>query len=196
VKHCETIQAFGLPFIVALNKFSADTDAEVEQFNTLCQKHGLPFSLTEVWEKGGQGGLDLAAKLEDLMAQNTNTFKRLYESTDSIQDKIEKVAKIVYGAQKIEYSPEALQQIHKYEAEGWGQLPVCMAKTQYSLSDNPSLLGRPEGFTLYIKKLRPSVGAGFIVVLTGDIMTMPGLPKKPAALKMDVDENGNAAGLF
>ncbi|QFK71739.1 formate--tetrahydrofolate ligase [Pradoshia sp. D12] len=196
VKHCETIQAFGLPFIVALNKFSADTDAEVERFNTLCQKHGLPFSLTEVWEKGGQGGLDLAAKLEDLMKENTNTFKRLYESTDSIQEKIEKVAKIVYGAQKIEYSPEALQQIHKYESEGWGQLPVCMAKTQYSLSDNPSLLGRPEGFTLYIKKLKPSVGAGFIVVLTGDIMTMPGLPKRPAALKMDVDENGNAVGLF
>ncbi len=196
VKHSETIQAFGLPYIVALNKFSADTEAEVELFNSLCEKYGLPYSLTEVWEKGGQGGLDLATKLEDLMMKNTNTFKRLYDTSDTIQQKIEKVAKIVYGAKKIEYSPDALKQIEKYEAEGWGQLPICMAKTQYSLSDNPKLLGRPEGFTLYIKKLKPSVGAGFIVVLTGDIMTMPGLPKSPAALKMDVDKNGNAAGLF
>lgn len=196
IKHSETIQAFGLPYIIALNKFSADTEGEVELFNSLCEKYGLPYSLTEVWEKGGQGGIDLATKLEGLMMKKANTFKRLYEPSDSLQQKIEKVAKIVYGAQKIEYSPDALKQMEKYEAEGWGELPVCMAKTQYSLSDNPRLLGRPEGFTLYIKKLKPSIGAGFIVVLTGDIMTMPGLPKSPAALKMDVDESGNAAGLF
>ena len=196
VKHCETIKAFGLPYIVALNKFSADTDVEVERFNNLCKEHQLVYSLTEVWEKGGHGGTDLATKLDDLMSKQENHFKRLYEPTDSLQVKIEKVAIIVYGAKDIEYSPRALQQIEKFEAEGWGQFPVCMAKNQYSLSDNPNLLGRPEGFTIHIKELKPSIGAGFIVVLTGDIMTMPGLPKKPAALKMDVDENGRAAGLF
>ena len=196
VKHCETIQAFGLPYIVALNKFSSDTDAEVERFNSLCVKHGLPFSLTEVWEKGGQGGMDLAVKLDALITTGKNNFKRLYDDENTLKEKIEKVAKIVYGANDIEYSVQALQQIEKFEAEGWRHLPVCMAKNQYSLSDNPNLLGRPEGFSLHIKELKPSIGAGFIVVLTGDIMTMPGLPKKPAALKMDVDENGNAAGLF
>ena len=196
MKHCETIQAFGLPYIVALNKFSADTGAEVERFDSLCRKHHLDYSLTEVWEKGGKGGTDLATKLDDLMSAKENNFKRIYEPNDSLQVKIEKVAKIVYGAKDIEYSPKALQQIEKFEAEGWGEFPVCMAKNQYSLSDNPNLLGRPEGFTIHIKELKPSIGAGFIVVLTGDIMTMPGLPKKPAALKMDIDENGRAAGLF
>lgn len=196
LKHCETIQAFGLPFIVALNRFSADTDLEIQTFESLCKEHHLRYAMTEVWGKGGAGGLELADKVIEMADNETSHFQRLYSKTDSLEDKIEKVARIVYGAKNVEYSPEAIKQIKKFEEEGWGHYPVCMAKTQYSLSDDPKKLGRPKDFTLYIKKLKPSIGAGFIVVLTGDVMTMPGLPKKPAALNMNVDQDGRPVGLF
>lgn len=196
LKHCETIQAFGLPFIVALNRFSADTDLEIQTFESLCKEHHLRYAMTEVWGKGGAGGLELADKVIEMADNETSHFERLYSKTDSLEDKIEKVARIVYGAKNVEYSPEAIKQIKKFEEEGWGHYPVCMAKTQYSLSDDPKKLGRPKDFTLYIKKLKPSIGAGFIVVLTGDVMTMPGLPKKPAALNMNVDQDGRPVGLY
>lgn len=196
LKHCETIQAFGLPFIVALNRFSADTDLEIQTFESLCKEHHLRYAMTEVWGKGGAGGLELADKVIEMADNETSHFQRLYSKTDSLEDKIEKVARIVYGAKNVEYSPEAIKQIKKFEEEGWGHYPVCMAKTQYSLSDDPKKLGRPKDFTLYIKKLKPSIGAGFIVVLTGDVMTMPGLPKKPAALNMNVDQDGRPVGLY
>lgn len=195
VKHCETITSFGLPFVVALNKFAGDTDQEIALFQQLCEKQRYTCSLTEVWEKGGAGGVDLAEKIER-MVEHESSFKRLYSSEDTISEKISKIAHMVYGADGVEYSSEARKQLLQFEGEGWGSLPVCMAKTQYSLSDDPAKIGRPEGFTIHIRKLKPSVGAGFIVALTGDVMTMPGLPKKPAALQMDVDETGKAIGLF
>ena len=196
VKHCESVTAFGLPFIIALNKFAGDTEKEIALFLQLCEKHQYTCSLTEVWEKGGAGGLDLAQKIENLIEETPSSFKRLYENAEPIAEKISKITRIVYGAEGVEYSPEARRQLQQFEDQGWGKLPVCMAKTQYSLSDDPSQIGRPEDFTIHIRKLKPSIGAGFIVALTGDVMTMPGLPKKPAALQMDVDDKGNAAGLF
>lgn len=195
-KHAETIAAFGLPFVAALNRFDTDSDAELALFKQLCLEHDIPFALTEVWEKGGAGGVELAEKLLDIIDQNKLTFKPLYDLSDSLEEKMTTIAQTVYGAKGIECAPAVQKQLHVFEQQGWGNLPVCMAKTQYSLSDDPTKIGRPEDFTIIVREVKPSIGAGFIVVLTGNVMTMPGLPKRPAALNMDVDQDYNAKGLF
>ena len=195
-KHCENIASFGLPSIVALNRFVTDSDAELAAFNQLCQEHQIAYELTEVWEKGGQGGIALAQALVQMIDKNENNFNYLYDVNDTIADKIKTIAQKVYGAKDVDFSLNAKKQMKEIEQRGWGNLPICMAKTQYSLSDDPQKLGRPEDFIITVRELKPSIGAGFIVALTGDVMTMPGLPKQPAALKMDVSEKGEAIGLF
>ncbi|MBB6444616.1 formate--tetrahydrofolate ligase [Bacillus benzoevorans] len=195
-KHAETISSFGLPLVIAVNKFVTDTEQEVKALLVLCEKKNLPVALTEVWEKGGAGGVDLANKLLEVMEKGESNYHPLYELSDSIEEKVRTVVQKVYGGKDVEFSTKARKQLVEFEKFGWGNLPVCMAKTQYSLSDDPGKLGRPENFTITVREFKPSIGAGFIVALTGDVMTMPGLPKVPAALKMDVDENGNAVGLF
>lgn len=196
LKHIETIKAFGLPYVVSVNRFITDTDAEIELLQKLCNEHGSEVVLTEVWAKGGAGAEALAKKVVSLIDKQANNFDYLYPLNSSIQEKIEIIAKKVYGASNVAYSTKAKKQIEQFEKHGWGQLPICMAKTQSSLSDDPLKLGRPVGFTITINELRPSIGAGFIVALAGGVMTMPGLPKKPAALLMDVSEDGKAIGLF
>ena len=195
-KHIENIKHFGLPFVVAINKFVTDTDKEVHLLNELCESEAIPVALTEVWEKGGEGGLALAEKVLTLLEENKSEFRHLYPLTASIEEKIQTIASKIYGAKSVEFSSKAKKQMNDFERFGWDKLPICMAKTQYSLSDDPTLLGRPEGFSITIREFKPSIGAGFVVALTGDVMTMPGLPKKPAALNMDVDEQGKAVGLF
>ncbi|WP_079509477.1 formate--tetrahydrofolate ligase [Mesobacillus jeotgali] len=195
-KHVETITSFGLPYVVAINRFITDTEFETNTLRELCENAGIPVALTEVWEKGGAGGIELAETLLDVIGKSENTFAHLYDLSDSLENKIKTIATQVYGADGVEFSPKAKKQLADFEGFGWGVLPVCMAKTQYSLSDDPQKLGRPSGFTITVRELKPSVGAGFIVALTGEVMTMPGLPKLPAALNMDVDEDGNAVGLF
>lgn len=195
-KHIETIKSFGLPIVVAINKFITDTALEVETLLEWCKQEGVPAALTEVWEKGGAGGIELAEKLLAVIEQDENHFHPLYELSDSIETKVRTIVKQVYGGKDVEFSPKAKKQLVEFEQFGWSNLAVCMAKTQYSLSDDPAKLGRPTDFTVTIREFKPSIGAGFIVALTGEVMTMPGLPKKPAALNMDVDENGNAIGLF
>ncbi|KIY22243.1 formate--tetrahydrofolate ligase [Mesobacillus subterraneus] len=195
-KHVETIASFGLPYVVAINRFITDTELETNTLQEMCEKAGIPVALTEVWEKGGAGGLELAKTLLDVIDKQENNFAHLYDLSDSLEDKIKKIATRVYGAAGVEFSPKAKKQLSDFEEFGWGVLPICMAKTQYSLSDDPQKLGRPSGFTIAVRELKPSVGAGFIVAMTGEVMTMPGLPKLPAALNMDVDEDGNAVGLF
>ncbi|MCM3596844.1 formate--tetrahydrofolate ligase [Metabacillus idriensis] len=195
-KHIESIESFGLPYVVAVNRFVTDSEEETDALMKWCEEHAHPAALTEVWEKGGAGGIELAEKVLETIGHTDNHFDYLYDLNDSIKDKIEKVAKSVYGAKGVDFSSKALKQVKEFEQYGWSNLPICMAKTQYSLSDQPELLGRPKDFTLTIRELKPSIGAGFLVCLTGDIMTMPGLPKKPAALSMSVDENGKARGLF
>lgn len=195
-KHIETIQAFNLPFVVAINRFTSDTDQEVDTLKAFCEKEGYAVALTEVWEKGGEGGLDLAQQVLQAMEQNTHSFKPLYDVSESIPNKILKIAQTVYGAKAVEFSDKAKKQMAQYEALGWDNLPICMAKSPVSLSDDPTKLGRPTDFTITIREFKPSIGAGFLVALSGNVMTMPGLPKAPAALKMDVDEDGRALGLF
>ncbi len=195
-KHIETIKSFGLQVVVAINKFVTDTDAEVETLLELCNREKVPAALTEVWAKGGEGGILLAEKLLEVLAREENNFHPLYELTETIEQKVRTVVQKVYGGKEVEFSAAAKRQLNDFDRFGWSNLPVCMAKTQYSLSDNPGKLGRPTDFTVTVREFKPSIGAGFIVALTGDVMTMPGLPKKPAALNMDVDEAGNATGLF
>nr|WP_295974743.1 formate--tetrahydrofolate ligase [uncultured Bacillus sp.] len=195
-KHTETIASFGLPMVIAVNRFITDTAQEVETLVNLCEQENLPVSLTEVWEKGGAGGVDLANKVLEAMEKGESGYHPLYELSDSIEEKVRTIVQKVYGGRDVELSSKARKQLREFEEFGWDSLPVCMAKTQYSLSDDPLKLGRPEDFTISIREFKPSIGAGFIVALTGDVMTMPGLPKAPAALKMDVDDNGNAVGLF
>lgn len=195
-KHTESVQKFGIPFVVAINKFITDTEAEVKALETLCDEANIPFSLTEVWEKGGEGGLDLAGKVSQEVETGGASYKRLYDDASSIEEKLETIVTEIYGGSGVELSPKAQKQIVEFKKYGWDRYPICMAKTQYSLSDDPSKLGRPTDFTVHIREFIPKLGAGFIVALTGDVMTMPGLPKKPAALNMDVDEFGNAQGLF
>lgn len=195
-KHIETIQAFGLPFVVAINRFLTDTDKEIQSLAAFCEEKGYPVSLTEVWEKGGNGGMDLARKVLEVIENANSTYTPLYELDEPIADKIQKIARIVYGASDVSFSDKAKKQIEQFTSFGWDKLPICMAKTQYSLSDDPTKLGRPTDFTITVRELKPSIGAGFLVALTGDVMTMPGLPKHPAALQMDVDDYGNARGLF
>lgn len=195
-KHVETIESFGLPFVVAINRFVHDTDNELKVLSALCDQYQIPYAMTEVWEHGGEGGVLLAEKVLKLIDNKQANFEPLYNIEDSLEEKINAIAKKVYGAGQVDFTAKARKQMQDFTAQGWSSLPICMAKTQYSLSDDPAKLGRPEDFSITIRELKPSIGAGFIVALTGDVMTMPGLPKAPAAMKMDVDENGNAIGLF
>ena len=194
-KHIETVQSFGLPFVVAINKFPTDTANEVEALTKWCKENNYPIELSDVWAKGGDGGIELANRVLEVLNQENN-FHHLYELDDSIEQKVEKVAKTAYGAKDVEFSEEAKEQIKKFNELGWNKLAICIAKTPASLSDDPSLIGRPENFTIHVREIRPSIGAGFLVAITGKIMTMPGLPKQPAALKIDLDENGNSVGIF
>ncbi len=178
-KQIENIKAYGVPVVVAINKFITDSDEEVKAIEDFCKNIGVEVSLTEVWEKGGEGGIDLANKVIKTMENEPSNFKMIYDSEESIKDKILKIVQTIYGGKGVNYTPQALKQIAEIEKFNLDKLPICMAKTQYSLSDNPSLLGRPENFDITVKEVRVSNGAGFIVVLTGDVMTMPGLPKVP-----------------
>ena len=194
-KHIENMRKYGLPVIVAINRFGSDTDAEIHVLSEFCEKLGVPFSLTEVFAKGGEGGIDLARKVCEAVEQPSQ-FKPIYDEALPIKEKIRILATEIYGASGVEYLGQAEKAIREIEALGQDKLPICVAKTQYSLSDNPSLLGRPENFKITVKDVRLSAGAGFIVVYTGDIMTMPGLPKQPAACSIDIDNQGNITGLF
>lgn len=195
-KHIETIQSFNLPYVVSLNKFMNDTDAELEALMKWASDNGHPIELCEVWEKGGEGGVAVANRLVDLIETKENNFEVLYDVNLSIEEKIEKIATTVYGAKGVEFTAEAKKQIAEYKKYNWDNKPICMAKTQNSLSDDPKRVGRPRDFTITVRELRLSNGAGFIVALTGTVLTMPGLPKEPAALNMDLDENLNVYGLF
>ncbi len=195
-KHIETIRAFGVPCVVAVNRFITDSTGEIETIMSWCEENNVRVALTEVWEKGGAGGVDLARELLDMMKAEESNFAPIYDVSATIEEKVETIAKVVYGASGVDFSSKAQKQIAQFEQYGWSYLPICMAKTQYSLSDDQDLLGRPENFRITIREFKPSIGAGFLVALTGSIMTMPGLPKKPAALNMDVDENGQAVGIF
>ncbi|WP_289284620.1 formate--tetrahydrofolate ligase [Parablautia intestinalis] len=195
-KHMENLQKYGVPVIVTLNSFITDTEGEVAYVKQFCESRNCAFALSEVWEKGGEGGTELAGVVLDTLEKQESHFKVLYEDTLSLEEKIEKVAEEIYGAEGVNYSAQAKAQLKRLEKLGFGNLPVCMAKTQYSLSDNPDLLGRPRHFRIDIREAYVSAGAGFVVVLTGAVMTMPGLPKKPAAFSIDVDEEGAITGLF
>ena len=194
-RHIDNIQGYGLPVVVAINEFVTDTEAEITALSELIANKHVAFSLTQVWAKGGSGGLDLAEKVVNA-CQETSHFNYLYELSDSIPEKIEAIVTKIYGGSTVTFSKKAQNQLKEFEQNGWTTLPICMAKTQYSFSDDQTLLGAPENFDITIRELVPKLGAGFIVALTGDIMTMPGLPKKPAALNMDVDNSGNISGLF
>ncbi|HHV72144.1 MAG TPA: formate--tetrahydrofolate ligase [Clostridia bacterium] len=195
-KHLENVAKFGLPAIVAINVFPQDTPAELDLVAAKCREMGVEFAISEVWAKGGEGGIQLAEKLLEVLAREEANFKPLYPDDLSLVDKITLIAKEIYGAAGVNFTNQALTTINDLTKLGYGNLPICMAKTQYSLSDDPTLLGRPEGFYLNVRSVKLSAGAGFIVVLTGDIMTMPGLPKRPAAENMDIDEQGIITGLF
>lgn len=195
-KQVENIKKFNVPVVVAINKFVSDSEDEVKYIKEFCNKMGVKVALSEVWAKGGEGGLELADIVEDIIDNEESNFEPIYSADDTIENKVLKIAKEIYGADGVTYTPAAIKQIRELEKFGLDKLPICMAKTQYSLSDNPSLLGRPEGFNITVKEVRVSNGAGFVVVLTGNIMTMPGLPKVPAANKMDILESGEIVGLF
>ncbi|EHC9976655.1 formate--tetrahydrofolate ligase [Staphylococcus pseudintermedius] len=194
-RHVENIRKFGVEPVVALNAFIHDTDAEFEFVQQWAKENGVRLSLTEVWEKGGKGGTDLAEKVLEVIRE-PKQFKRLYELEMPLEEKIEKIVKEIYGGSKVTFTSKAQKQLAQFKANGWDHYPVCMAKTQYSFSDDQTQLGTPSDFEITIRELEAKTGAGFIVALTGAIMTMPGLPKKPAALKMDVTEDGHAIGLF
>lgn len=195
-KHIENIKQYGLPLVVAINAFAQDTPEELEAIRSHCAAHGVNVALSEVFAKGGEGGIELAKEVVALATSGKADFKLLYGEEMSLKEKIETIAKKIYGAVGVNYTKEANNALKDFEKMGYGHLPVCMAKTQYSFSDDPALLGRPEGFEITIKNCRIAAGAGFVVVLTGDIMTMPGLPKVPAAEKIDVSDDGVISGLF
>lgn len=195
-KHIENLQKYNVPVVVTLNSFITDTDAETNFVKEFCESRGCEFALSEVWEKGGQGGVELAKKVLDVLENKESNFKPLYEDDLSLKDKISKVATEIYGAKDVSYSPAAERELKRITDLGMGNFPVCMAKTQYSLSDDATKLGRPEGFTLNVREVYASAGAGFVVAVTGSIMTMPGLPKQPAANNIDVTDDGVITGLF
>ena len=195
-KHIENIKQYGLPLVVAINAFAQDTPEELEAVRAHCANHGVNVALSEVFAKGGEGGVELAKEVVRLATEEKADFKVLYGDELSLKEKIETIAKNIYGAVGVNYTKEATNALKDFEKMGYGHLPVCMAKTQYSFSDDSALLGRPEGFEITIKNCRIAAGAGFVVVLTGDIMTMPGLPKVPAAEKIDVSDDGVISGLF
>ena len=195
-KHIENLQKYDVPVVVTLNSFISDTAAEIAFVKKFCEDRGCEFAISQVWEKGGEGGIELAQKVLETLEKKESHFHVLYEDTLSLKEKIAAVSKEIYGADGVVYSPAAEKQLKKLTELGFGGLPVCMAKTQYSLSDNPDLLGWPEGFEINVREAYVSAGAGFVVVLTGAVMTMPGLPKTPAAFSIDVDEDGRITGLF
>lgn len=195
-KHIENIQKYGVPVVVTLNHFVADTDAEVAYVKERCEKMGATFAVAKVWADGGEGGKALAEKVLETLETKESNFHVLYEDNLSIEEKINKVCKEIYGAGHVSFTAAAKKTLTQIEKLGFEHFPVCIAKTQYSLSDDPKVLGRPEGFEVTVKEIRISAGAGFIVALLGDVMTMPGLPKKPAALNIDIDADGNIVGLF
>lgn len=194
-KHIENIKKFGLPIVVAINAFPTDTQAELDELDTLCKEMGASVSISQAWAKGGEGALDLAKKVIEA-TDKPSKLEFMYDENESIKDKIAAIAKKIYGASGVNYTPAASKAIAELEANALDKMPVCMAKTQYSFSDDPAKLGAPKDFTITIREIRLSAGAGFIVALTGNILTMPGLPKKPAAENMDIDENGKITGLF
>lgn len=195
-KHIENIAKFGVPCIVTLNQFITDTDAELSFVKQFCESRGCEFALSQVWEKGGEGGARLAEKVVETIDKEESNFHYLYENQLSIKEKIETIATEIYGVGEVIFEPAACQQMKRIEELGFGSFPVCMAKNQYSLSDDKSVLGRPEGFPIHIREIYVSSGAGFVVAITGTIMTMPGLPKVPAAEGIDVGEDGQISGLF
>ena len=195
-KHIENLQKFGVPIVGTLNSFVTDTEAEYEFIKNFCEERGCEFALSEVWAKGGEGGIALAEKVLQTLEEKESNFKVLYDDEMSLKDKINTIATEIYGADGVTYEPAASKMLDKLTELGFGNLPVCMAKTQYSLSDDQTKLGRPEGFTISVRDAFVNAGAGFVVILTGAIMTMPGLPKKPAAYGIDVDDEGKITGLF
>ena len=195
-KHIENLHKFGVPVVVTLNSFVTDTKAETDFVEQFCKERGCEFALSEVWEKGGEGGIDLANKVLETIEHKESNFKVLYDDSLSLKEKIETVAKEIYGADGVTYSPAAEKELKRITDLGMGDFPVCMAKTQYSLSDDAKKLGRPSGFKINVREVYASAGAGFVVAVNGSIMTMPGLSKKPAAYGIDVDDNGVITGLF
>ena len=195
-KHIENLQKFGVPVVVTLNSFISDTEAEYAYIRKFCEDRGCEFALSEVWAKGGEGGIALAEKIMDTLENKPTQYHVLYPDEMSLKDKIDTIAREIYGADGASFAPAAAKALKRIEDMGFGNLPVCMAKTQYSLSDDQTKLGRPSGFTINVRDAYVSAGAGFVVALTGSIMTMPGLPKKPAADSIDVDGNGKITGLF
>ena len=196
LKHIENLKKYNLPVIVAINAFVSDSKEEIEFLENICKENDVKFTLSDVWAKGGEGAVELANMIMETVDGKESSFKPLYEDELSLEDKISKVAKEIYGADGVSYSSTAVKNLKKINELGFGNLPICVAKTQYSLSDDPTLLGRPSGFEITVRDVYVSAGAGFVVVLTGDIMTMPGLPKSPQAYKIDVDDNGVIKGLF
>ena len=194
-KHIENLQLFGVPVVVTLNQFITDTEAEYALIRDFCESRGCEFALSEVWAKGGEGGKALAEEVVRLCEQPSQ-FRYCYEADASIEEKLNAIATKIYRAEGVDLTPNAKKQLKQLTELGYGKLPICMAKTQYSFSDDQTLLGAPKGFRITVRNLKVSAGAGFIVALTGDIMTMPGLPKVPSAEKIDIDENGVISGLF
>lgn len=195
-RHVENVQQYGIPAVVAINEFVSDTADEIAALKELCQEIGVPVELASVWANGAAGGVDLAETLVATIEQQPSTYKRLYSEEDSLEEKVTKIVTNIYGGQGVVFEKKARTQLAEFAKNGWDKLPVCMAKTQYSFSDDPFALGAPTGFDITVREFVPKLGAGFIVALTGDVMTMPGLPKAPAALNMDVAEDGTALGLF
>jgi len=195
-KHIENVSKYGVPCVVTLNQFVTDTEAELNYVKEFCEERGCEFALSQVWEKGGEGGIELANKVIDTIENKESNFHCLYEDSKSLTEKIETIAKEIYGAKDVVYDKAVEKELVRLEKLGFGNMPVCMAKNQYSLSDDPTLLGRPKDFTIHIREVYVSAGAGFVVAITGTVMTMPGLPKVPAAEGIDVDDNGQITGLF
>ena len=195
-KHIENIQQFGVPVVVTLNKFASDSEEELAYVKDFCIGHNCEFALSEVWEKGGEGGIELANKVIETVENKKSDFHTIYNNEASLTEKIETIAEKIYGDDGVEYDTQAVKQLKRLTELGFGSFPVCMAKTQFSFSDDPKLLGRPENFKIHVREVYVSAGAGFVVVLTGSVMTLPGLPKKPAAYGIDVDDNGVITGLF
>lgn len=195
-KHIENIAKYNLPSVVAINSFPTDTDAELQLLNEICQNKGVDVAISKVWEKGADGGIELAEKLLEVLETKEAHFAPIYDLKLPIADKIRTIAQEIYGADDVVFTKKVVNKMKKYEAQGLGELPICVAKTQYSLSDDQTLLGRPTSFKVTINDLIPNTGAGFLVAISGDIMRMPGLPKVPAAVNMDIDENGKIVGLF
>lgn len=195
-KHIENVQKFGVPCVVTLNQFVTDTDAELAFVKEFCEERGCEFALAQVWEKGGEGGVALAEKVMKTIEEKESNYHPLYDTELPIKEKIETIAKEIYGASSVTYDMAAAKSIQRLEELGYGNLPICMAKNQYSLSDDPKKLGRPQNFSINIREVYVNAGAGFVVAITGTVMTMPGLPKKPAAEHIDVNDEGVITGLF